>query len=525
MKILYNARVHTLNPAQPTASVVLIDEGRIQAVGGDELLVGNTQGEKHDMAGHVLLPGLVDAHLHLQLYVQSLEKINCELADKEEIIKRVAEQVKIKRVGEWILGHGWNQNDWGGEWPSATELDAVAPYNPVYLTAKSLHAAWGNSSALRRARIRKSTRDPGEGLIVRDSRKNPTGILLEKAMELVERVIPKLQPDDLADLFERAIPRLWQMGLTGLHNFDREVSFRALQILDQQGRLHLRVLQSIPREDLRVAGRLGLRTGLGNDMLRIGAVKLFADGALGPQTGAMLTPYQNKADNSGLLLMDAEEIFEYGREAAKSGISLAVHAIGDRANREVLDAFARLRDYEKERSLPALRHRIEHVQVLHPGDSHRLAELGIIASMQPIHVLSDMEMAEKAWGRRCALAYAWKTQLQNGARLAFGSDAPVENPNPFWGIHAAITRRRASGFPDPDGWYPEQRLTVHEALTAYTQGSAYAAGMEDRLGTLAPGYLADLIVLEIDPFECEPNVLREICPLATMVAGEWVWQG
>jgi predicted amidohydrolase YtcJ len=238
----------------------------------------------------------------------------------------------------------------------------------------------------------------------------------------------------------------------------------------------------------------------------------------------MLDPYVDEPENRGILLLDSNDIFELGCSAAQAGLSLAVHAIGDRANREVLDGFARLRAYEIEQDLPALRHRIEHVQVLHPNDKGRLAELGITASMQPIHALSDMEMADKSWGGRSALGYAWRTQLQHGAILAFGSDAPVENPNPFWGLHAATTRRRATGFPGPEGWYPEQRLAVREAFEAYTHGPAFVAGMEDRLGMLAPGYLADLIVLEMDPFNCDSSALHTAHPCATMVAGDWVWQ-
>jgi predicted amidohydrolase YtcJ len=203
---------------------------------------------------------------------------------------------------------------------------------------------------------------------------------------------------------------------------------------------------------------------------------------------------------------------------------VAVHAIGDRANRVVLDAFARVRKYENDHGLDALRHRIEHVQVLDAADAPRLAELGLIASMQPVHVISDMEIADQFWGERTRGAYAWKTQINHGARLAFGSDAPVESPNPFLGLHAAITRRLSSGFPGPDGWYPDQRLSIREALEAYTIGPAFAANMEDRLGRLAAGFLADLIVLDIDPFTCEPSVLIDTQSQATMVAGEWVWQ-
>ncbi len=524
MLLLHNARIHTFDPACPQASALVIEAGKILAVGSEELLSRYPEAERRNMRGRILLPGLMDAHLHLQHWTLSLQKLDCELPSKEQILARVAETARLARPGEWIVGHGWNQNLWGGEWPTAADLDAVAPLNPVYLSAKSLHAAWVNSLALRYAKIKKRSRDPAEGSFQRDGRGNLTGILFEKATTLVEAAIPAPTPQQLAEMFAQSIPQLWKMGLTGIHNFDRDVSFRALQILNKSGRLRLRVLQSIPREDLETVLRLGLKGGQGDDMLRVGPLKLFADGALGPRTAAMLEPYVDEPENRGILLMDSDAVFEYGREAAKAGLALAVHAIGDRANREVLNAFARLRAHEKQRGLPALRHRIEHLQIVHPDDAVRVAELDVIASMQPIHAVSDMEMADKGWGGRAALAYAWRTQVRHGARLAFGSDAPVENPNPFWGIHAAVTRQRLDGSPGPEGWYPEQRLTREQAFEAFIAGPAYAAGLEDRLGRLKAGYLADMIALDVDPFDCDVSRLREIQPLATMIAGEWVWQ-
>jgi predicted amidohydrolase YtcJ len=314
------------------------------------------------------------------------------------------------------------------------------------------------------------------------------------------------------------------MGLTGVHDFDKRTCFQALQILHERGDLRLRVVKSIPLELLPQAVELGLRTGFGDDYLRIGSIKLFADGALGPHTGAMFEPYVDDPQNRGMLILDGEGLFEHGRLAADSGLSLAVHAIGDRAVHEVLNGFERLRAYEWEQRLPALRHRIEHVQTIHPDDAGRLAELGIIASMQPVHAPSDMEATERYLGGRAVNCYAWRLQLEHGARLAFGSDAPVESPNPFHGLHAAVTRRRADGAPGPDGWIPEQRLAVGAALEGFSLGPAYAAGMESRLGRLSPGFLADLIVLDDDPFTCEPDVLRTLQPAATMVGGEWVWQ-
>src|SRR5512138_3000980 len=223
--------------------------------------------------------------------------------------------------------------------------------------------------------------------------------------------------------------------------------------------------------------------------------------------------------------MDSEELFEHGRKAAEVGLAMTVHAIGDRANHEVLNAYEQLRNYESENNLPALRHRIEHVQVVHPDDAQRLGKMNIIASMQPIHATSDMLIADAFWGERSRLAYALKTQLESGARLVLGSDAPVESPNPFLGLYAAVTRRRADGSPSTDGWYPEQRLTMAQAWEGYTLGPAYASGMENRSGRLAPNHLADLIVLDKDPFTCDPNDLLTLQSSATMVNGEWVLQG
>jgi len=523
MLIIYNARIYTLDAQQPAASAVAIDQGRIIAIGSDQQVISEFKGrgEAQNMGGQVILPGLTDAHIHLENFALGLQKVDCETATRQECLQRVTERVSLTPPGEWILGHGWNQNNWQEGFGTAGELDAIAPRNPVYLTAKSLHAAWANHEALRRANLGDGTPDPPGGRLGREAHGNPDGILFESAMALVSNAIPEASPEAVAQAIYGAQQVLWGMGLTGAHDFDRRRCFVALQTLHGRGDLRLRVVKSIPIDDLPHAVALGLRTGFGDDTLRIGPVKAFADGALGPRTAAMLQPYMGEPDNQGMLLLDAEELYERGRLAVENGLSLAVHAIGDRANHEVLDAYAQLKKLGAGKNL---RHRIEHVQLIHPGDARRLAELGIIASMQPIHAPSDMLMADRYWGERAAFSYAWRTQLEQGAVLAFGSDAPVESPNPFWGLHAAVTRRRRDGTPGPDGWYPTQRLTVSEALQGFTSGAAYAAGLEDRLGKLAPGFLADLILLDTDPFDCQPDRLRDIQVLATMIGGDWVWK-
>jgi hypothetical protein len=521
MKILYNTRVYTLDKATPTASVIVIDHGEIVAVGGDDLLGAFGRTEKQDLKGFTILPGLTDAHLHLQYYALSLQKIDCETDTLEECLGRVKAKAQKSKAGEWILGHGWNQNSWGN-WPAAVDLDRVAPDNPVYLTAKSLHAAWANSAALKLAGVTAGTPDPKDGQIQRTAQGDPTGILLENAGRLISDLVPEPGLEALAKAIETAQPILWKMGLTGVHDFDRRDCFMALQHLHARGRLKLRVTKNIPVELLDQAFELGLRTGFGDDWLRIGSVKAFMDGALGPRTAAMFQPYIGEPENKGNLNLDGEQLFEFARHAADVGLGMTVHAIGDRANHEVLNAYEQLRAYETEKNLPHLRHRIEHVQVLHPDDVPRLAKLNVIASMQPIHATSDMLMADKYWGERTSLAYALKTQLDAGAHVAFGSDAPVESPNPFRGIHAALTRRRTDGSPGPDGWHPEQRLSRQQAVEGFTTGAAYAAYAENRQGKLAAGSLADLIALNKDPFTCDADEMKDIQSSATMVGGEWV---
>lgn len=526
MLALYNGKIYTLDPLQPTAEALLIYQGQILAVGDNQTILAEVdeRTSAQDLSGQIVLPGFTDAHIHLEQFALSLQKINCETETKEECLTRVAERAKQFPTGEWLLGHGWNQNDWETGFGTVTELDSVAPDHPVYLTAKSLHAGWANSLALRKANITSETPDPPGGRIGRGVHGQADGILYENAMELVTGVIPEPSIELIANAIFDAQNHLWQVGITSTHDFDRSKCFQALQLLHQRGKLDLRVIKSIPLEGLSHAIDIGLRSGFGDYMLQIGSIKVFSDGALGPRTAAMLQPYSGEPENRGMLLLDREELAEYGRLAVEHGLSLAVHAIGDRANHEVLAAFDQIRDFERKKHLSPMRHRIEHVQLIHPEDAHRLAQLTIIASMQPIHATSDMLMADRYWGERSSLAYAWRTQLDHGAVLAFGSDAPVESPNPFWGLHAAVTRHRADGTPSPDGWYPEQKLGILEAINAYTTGAAYTAGQESSLGKLAAGYLADLIVLSEDPFTCKPNKIRDLRPVSTMVSGKWVYQ-
>ncbi|MFO7322837.1 MAG: amidohydrolase family protein, partial [Chloroflexota bacterium] len=282
-------------------------------------------------------------------------------------------------------------------------------------------------------------------------------------------------------------------------------------------------LKQITLDWFEAALQSGLRRGFGDDWIRIGGLKLFADGALGPRTAYMIAPYEGEPDNFGIVVTDKEEMAELVSRASAAGLPSTIHAIGDRAVHDVLDVYAAVRREEAARgeTPDTRRHRIEHLQLIHPDDKTRLAELRLIASMQPIHATSDMEMSDRYWGERSRWAYNPRIQIDQGVVVAFGSDSPVDTFDPIAGIHAAVTRRRADGSPGPEGWYPEARLTVAEALHGYTIGPAYAAGMENRLGRLAPGYLADLVVLNADPFNTPPDELLSLKVQATMVGGVW----
>jgi predicted amidohydrolase YtcJ len=523
--LLTNGRIHTMNPAQVLASAVAVRDGRILAVGGDELLELRGPGvEWIDLGGRGVTPGLVDAHVHFQHFALSLQNVDLDGSpSRAKALERVAAFAAGRRGGAgWLQGRGWSQDAWPDRaFPSATDLDAIVADRPVYLAHKSGHAAWVNSHALRLARVDETTGDPSGGQIQRDAAGRPTGILFEEAMSLVSDTIPRRTPAEIADAMREAQAYCWSVGLTGIHDFDGRDCFLALQTLREGGELGLRVVKNVPVYRLEHALGIGLRSGFGDDWLRIGGVKIFADGALGSRTAAMIAPYEGEPENRGIVVTDKEEMLEKARQASAGGLSLTIHAIGDRANHDVLDVYELLRREESERGAPRLRHRIEHVQLLHPNDLNRLAELNVIASMQPIHATSDMDMADRYWGERARYSYAWRTMWDNGALVVFGSDAPVERIDPLPGLHAAVTRRRADGRPGPDGWYPEQRLQLWQAVYAFTTAAAITSGQSVTQGMIAPGKLADLTVFDRDPFAVPTNELLETQVAATIVGGDF----
>jgi predicted amidohydrolase YtcJ len=518
--VFTNGRIHTMDPLYAHATALAVQGEKVVAVGADDevLALVRPGDERIDLRGRTMLPGLTDAHVHLHGYAQAKRKLDLfGVASLDEVLTRVAAWAEKQPAGQWVLGRSWNQNLWPEPvFPTAADLDRVVPERPVYLVAQSGHAGWANSLALKLAGVTQQRSDPRGGQIRRDAEGRPTGILLEEAMKMATEVIPEPSPAVAAEVIRDALPDLWEVGITGVHCMDGGAAFAGLQVLHQQRALKLRVLKYLPLERLDYAVGIGLRSGFGDDWLRVGGIKLFVDGALGVRTAMLYEPYEGEPDNYGIPILDQAELMEIGRKASQTGLSLAVHAIGDRANRMALDF---LEMFPTSGPIP---HRIEHVQLLHPADLTRLAVQDVTASVQPVHAPSDMQMAERHWGERTRYAYAFRTLLENGTRLAFGSDAPVEPLAPLLGIHAAVTRRRLDGAPGPDGWHPEQRLSAHQAVLGFTVGPAQAAGCAHRTGGLAPGKLADLIVLDRDLFEVDPMEIPEARVLGTMVGGEWV---
>ncbi|MEL7625945.1 MAG: amidohydrolase [Anaerolineaceae bacterium] len=473
-----------------------------------------------NLAGKTVLPGLCDFHLHLANFAEKLDAVDCETDSLTECLARVAEKAESTPAGEWILGYGWNHNAWQpAGYGTAAQLDAVSAGHPIFLHAKSLHAAWVNSMAMRITGIDRNTPDPEGGIILRDANGDPTGILLEHAAFIASDLLPEPNVEQTAQKILQAQTYLNSLGFTAVHDFDRFESAEALLLLAERGQLKLKVTKNLPSEEVEKVIAGNWRQKLTRPpFIQPGWLKDFADGALGPQSAAMMEPYEG-SQNRGMLLLKASDLAKLGLQAAFAGWPLSVHAIGDLAVREVLDGFSLLRQLERANGLPALPHRIEHVQIIQPTDRRRMHDLNIIASVQPIHATSDYLTADHHWGKRCENAYAYQSLFQEGINVRFGSDTPVESPNPFLGIHAAVTRQRQNGQPTR-GWYPQQRVTLLQAIQAYTQPlpGSYKA---DLLGVGMP---ADFIVLDQDPFTSDQSELTDLKPRMTVVAGEVVFE-
>jgi predicted amidohydrolase YtcJ len=513
-------RIATLDQAQPWAEAVAVSGDRIVYVGARAGLPEAARSARTiDADGGVVLPGLVDAHAHLLGLATALRGLDLTgTRSYDEILEKVRSRDSELPAGRWLQGRGWDQNDWGDKnFPHRKRLDLVCPSRPVVLERVDGHAVLVNGVVLAQARIDRGTPDPPGGKILRDDSGDPTGVLVDNAMGLVKIPEPTLEEriEGLSDATRLAV----QAGLTGVHDMGNDsTTLEAFTQMANQGRLPIRVYAlaaggSSAQEDLM---RSGPRVGLGlGGRLTIRAVKFYADGALGSRGAALEEPYSDDPGNRGLLLTQPDELCRQMERVSGAGLQVAVHAIGDRGNRIVLDCVERLATAGH----PAARPRLEHAQVLRLEDIPRVARLGVVASMQPTHATSDMPWAETRVGpQRIRGAYAWKTLLAAGARLAFGSDFPVESHDPLLGLYAAITRQDRDGHPE-GGWYPGEKLDVTQAVEAFTQGAAFAAFEESDLGSIQTGKLADLTVLDVDPWKVEPRQLLNAHVRWTIVGG------
>lgn len=520
--LLLNGNVITLDAANPRSSALVLRDNGIVYVGDDETArrMCGQHDEVIDLQGHLALPAFTDSHIHFTGFAQSMENVKLEgCRSLQEAVARVQAGVDGRKPGDLIWGGGWNHLDWATpRFPNRQAIDAVAPNNPVILTRKDGHSVWLNSLALRAARITRDTPDPAGGVIDRDDEGEPTGILRENAISLLGGGIGAFAADISEPVLERAIAHAHRAGLVGIHNIEGANSLRAFQSLHAKDKLTLRVVHSIPDEKVVHAIELGIQRGLGDEWLKLQAIKIFADGSLGSQTADMRAPFVGDANNYGVTVTDSETMLELARDAAQLGLDVWTHAIGDRAIGRVLDVYAELRS----RGLHEPILRVEHVQHLDPSDAARFRKLNVIASMQPIHQPSDMRMADALLGpERARWSYAFSSLQQAGAVLAFGSDCPVERLDPLQGIHAAVTRQNAEGDP-PDGWYPEQRISAMDAVRAYTVGAAMASNDVTRAGSLTKGKRADVVVLSQDIFSIPPSEILNTRVCYTVAGGKVV---
>ena len=528
--VLVNANGYTLNAKGDLiqfAALAFDDQGKILAVGSAAEVAAKAPGARQvDMAGRTVLPGLIDAHGHVFGLGQMLTQLDLsQTTSLQGALQAIGDYAKANPGQGWLRGRGWNQENWKlGRFPTAADVDAVVSDRPVWFERVDGHAGWANSRALAAAGITDKTPDPAGGKIMRDANGKATGVLVDAAKELVVKVLPAQTEAEGRKVLDRALAEMARVGLTGAHDAGLGVAEdRLYRAYADQGKLTARIYGMIggTQGDFDVLAKNGPLKSYGKDMYALRAVKLYSDGALGSRGAALIKPYSDEPHSHGLLFYKTAEMDAMMKKAMARGYQVNVHAIGDAGNHQILDI------YQKELAATksaAQRHRIEHAQVVTPADIVRFKTLGIIPSMQPTHATSDKNMAESRVGpERIKGAYAWRSFLHQGSRIACGSDFPVESPNPFFGIHAAVTRQDASGQPIA-GWYPNQAMSLREAFRCFTLDAAYAGHAENSLGSLEPGKWADFIVVDQDLFKVSPYDIHKTGVLQTWVAGKAVYQ-
>ena len=520
--VVMNARVYTVDAGRPEAQALAVRGDRLVVVGttAEALALRGPKTQVVDAGGRAVIPGLHDAHGHVLGLGEGLQNVDLRgTTSAQAVVDAIRAKAQQVPPGQWIRGRGWDQNDWAdGAWPTAAQLDAAIPNHPVYLSRVDGHAAWVNTAALRAAGVTASVADPEGGRVLRTPAGTPTGVLVDTAMGLVARHIPAPDAAARREQLRLADDLAARLGLTMVH--DAGVAWpdaEMYRVVADEGRLKTRLYvmlrpphagETLPPPVIGHAGHL----------LTVRAVKLVADGALGSRGAALHEPYSDEPGTRGLLVTPPDQLYAQALATVTAGYQPCIHAIGDRANTAVLDLFERL-----QREVPgsrALRMRNEHAQILRASDIPRFAALDVIASVQATHATSDMPWVAQRIGeaRTRDGAYLWQALRRSGARLANGSDFPVEEPNPMLGFYASVTRQDRAGQP-PGGWMPDQRLTRAEALHSFTAGAAYAAHLEQDLGILRPGALADLLVLSDDIMQVAPARILEARPLMTIRGG------
>jgi predicted amidohydrolase YtcJ len=511
----------TNNGVQRFSKMIVVDGKVERLLRSDEQWAFDAKAVVIDGQGRVLLPGLIDAHGHVLKLGQA--KLQVDLRDSQSVtnaLDRIREFASKERANRWVLGDGWNQVLWPDkQFPTAAQLDSVIKDRPALMSRVDGHAIWVNSAALKIAGVTAKTPDPSGGQILRDASGNPTGVLIDAAKNLVVSRLPVATDAEIKRALSAALDELGEQGLTGVHDAGIDMrTYRLYQELGAAGQLPVRIYAMLAdNKNDRSAIKAGPKPSQFEDRLQLQAVKAWVDGALGSRGAALLEDYSDQAHHRGLMLYSGAEMESLAKLCGQFGWQLNVHAIGDQGNRIALDAFERALTPGQRTTL---RPRIEHAQVIALKDIPRFAKLNVIASIQPTHATSDMNMAEDRLGpERMQGAYAWRKLKNAGARLAGGSDFPIELTNPFHGLYAAVTRKSRDGKP-PSGWHPEEKLTREEALRLFTVDAAFASHMENKVGALQPGQWADFILLDRDYFSIADDQIDDIQVLATYVAGK-----